>query len=193
MRNGIKVALLSLGFLGAVQYDNSVNESGDYRADVSFWSSIKVTLNSANASDDGTEIISIIGQEIKKPKVERWETPGPGGGSGGSGGGGGGAGGSPVAPEDPSKETKEVCFAKANLAFRSCLNTVIGPSSHYQNAVAYVCPAFFDVEVGMKVIFGGITVRNYDSCMNIANSKRDGYVNGCEINRAMYELQCTKK
>ncbi|RVT48158.1 hypothetical protein EMM73_02370 [Rheinheimera sediminis] len=187
MRNGIKVALLSLGLFGGVQYDNSVNESG---ADVSFWSSIKVTLDSAHASDGGIEIIAIIGKPIKKPVVERWETPGPGGGSGGGGGGGGG---SPVAPEDPSKETKEVCFAKANLAFRSCLNTVIGPGSHYQNAVAYVCPAFFDVEVGMKVIFGGITVRNYDSCMNIANSKRDGYVNGCEINRAMYELQCTKK
>lgn len=47
MRNGIKVALLSLGLFGGVQYDNSVNESG---ADVSFWSSIKVTLDSAHAS-----------------------------------------------------------------------------------------------------------------------------------------------
>ncbi len=125
-----------------------------------------------------------------------------GGGSGGgpnndrppvSGGGGGGVGGVTPKPDpEPPKETKEVCLAKSNLAYRSCQNSVIGPGSEFQDTVTYVCPMLFDVEVGVK-IFGSVTVRTYDACMNVSYAKRDGYLNGCEINRALYELQCAKK
>ncbi len=58
--------------------------------------------------------------------------------------------------------------------------------------MTYVCPLFFDVNAGIK-IFGSVTVRSYDACMNVSNAKRDGFVNGCEMNRAIYELQCAKK
>jgi hypothetical protein len=128
-----------------------------------------------------------------------------GGGSNGGGsnndrppppsGGGGIGGGTTTEPEpepEAPKETKEVCLAKANLEFRSCINSVIGPGSQFQDTVTYVCPMFVDVNAGIK-IFGSITVRSYDACMNVSYAKRDGYVNGCEINRAMYELQCAKK
>ena len=132
--------------------------------------------------------------------------PGGGGGnSGGSGGGpnndrppisGGGGGGvgsvTPKPDPEPPKETKEVCLAKSNLEYRSCLNSVIGPGSQFQETVTFVCPLFFDVNAGIK-IFGSVTVRSYDACMNVSYAKRDGYLNGCEINRALYELQCAKK
>ncbi len=116
-----------------------------------------------------------------------------GGGWGGGGGGlgGGGGGDAPIEPpeDDPEEESPEVCLARAEVRYEQCQAPIY--MSHL-DAMRNICPYFLDLEIGgdARVIFGSVTVRSYDSCVNTANSMQTALLNDCDVNRAFQRLNC---
>lgn len=157
-----------------------------------------LSLNKSHANEgcppDVNDCMTVVGK--KPPSMYDPFDPFGNMGGGDSGGGYGGGYVPPEAPSDPGikpeppkdKEKEEkICLERADTAYFVCKDEVF---AKYSEAVANICPAFVDVEIGVKVIFGGITVRNYDSCMNIAAASKDRYLNGCDIMRSVRRTRC---
>ncbi|SEA09708.1 hypothetical protein [Alkalimonas amylolytica] len=166
---------------------NHVNEATSQQ----LWAwRLAINTSSASEQDDFTgERIGVVGTrppEMAPPGL--W--PGDGGGDGGGVGGGSGGGSSPT-PTQPPAETKEVCLARAQTQYHTCMHPV---HMQYINAVEAQCPQLVDVQLGVNavVIFGSITAREFDTCIHTANARKDMYLNGCAINHSLQRENCLK-
>ena len=158
---------------------------------------LTINTSSASAQDDFTgERIPVNGTtppEMAPPNL--W--PGDGGGDGGGVGGGSGGGTAPTPTQPPEEDeegdvdTPELCIARAAQIETYCKQNSL---LEFDEVVNNQCPLFFDLQIGggPVVIFGSITVRSYDHCMNVAISQRDLGLNSCETRFVNSRVECLR-